>query len=201
MKTLVIVDFQKDFANPSGSLYVNGAEKAEEAIVNYIMKNVEDLSDVIFTVDWHNPEHCSFKKNGGIWPVHCVQFSEGAGISDKIMKACIDNNIQFQVFKKGTEEETEEYGAFSYIELMYGPETEITFLNQAHDDFVYVNTNEFVVCGIAGDYCVSETIKNLIKHQDVTPLSIEVFKNGIASIDDGTKLDNFIKNNNIKTVE
>ena len=29
MKTLIIVDFQKDFANKAGSLYVNGAEQAE----------------------------------------------------------------------------------------------------------------------------------------------------------------------------
>ena len=115
MKTLVIVDFQKDFANPSGSLYVKGSEQAEEAIVNYITKNAKDLSDVIFTVDWHSPNHCSFEKNGGIWPVHCVQFSEGAGISDKILKACIDNNISYQIFQKGTNDEEEEYGAFAYI--------------------------------------------------------------------------------------
>ena len=201
MKTLVIVDFQKDFANPSGALYVKGSEQAEEAIVNYITKNAKDLSDVIFTVDWHSPNHCSFEKNGGIWPVHCVQFSEGAGISDKILKACIDNNISYQVFQKGTEDEEEEYGAFAYIGLMYGPNPWHTFTNQDQSSFVELNTHSFIVCGIAGDYCVSETIKNLIKHQDVTPLSIEVFKNGIASIDDGTKLDNFIKANNLKVVE
>ena len=31
METLVIVDFQKDFSNPNGLLYVNGSEKAKEA--------------------------------------------------------------------------------------------------------------------------------------------------------------------------
>lgn len=201
MKTLVIIDFQKDFANPSGALYVNGAEQAEEAIVDYITKNAKDLSDVIFTVDWHSPNHCSFKKNGGIWPVHCVQFSEGAGLSDKILKACIDNNISYQIFLKGTNEEEEEYGAFAYLDLRYGPISCGVFANQDRNSFVELNTHSLVVCGLAGDFCVSETIKNLIKYQDVTPLSIEVFKKGIASIDDGTKLDNFIKSNNLKVVE
>ena len=201
MKTLVVVDFQKDFANHAGSLYVKGAEEAENAIVDYINEHASELLDIVFTVDWHSPNHCSFKKNGGEWPVHCVQFSEGAGISDRIMQACISHNIPIKVFKKGNCDDTEEYGAFAYIDLMYGPNPWHTFVNQDHDSYVELNTHSFIVCGIAGDYCVSETIKNLIKHQDVTPLSIEVFKNGIASIDDGTKLDNFIKANNIKVVE
>ena len=37
-KTLVVIDFQKDFCNPNGSLYVPGAEEAEQAIVDYIVE-------------------------------------------------------------------------------------------------------------------------------------------------------------------
>ena len=36
MKTLVVIDFQKDFANPNGSLYVPGTERAEDGICSYI---------------------------------------------------------------------------------------------------------------------------------------------------------------------
>src|SRR5439155_1642544 len=33
---------------------------------------------VCFTRDWHPPDHCSFRENGGPWPSHCVRKSTGA---------------------------------------------------------------------------------------------------------------------------
>ena len=57
------------------------------------------------------------------------------------------------------------------------------------------NTN-FVVCGIAGDYCVKETIYNLINFD----ISVKVFKNGIVSIDDGTIFNKFIEDNKLEIV-
>ena len=208
MKTLVVVDFQKDFCNPNGSLYVPGAEKAEFAIADYIENNYKDILNVLFTVDWHSPNHCSFKKNGGIWPVHCVQFSEGAGISDKIIQACISHDLKFSVFKKGNNDITEEYGAFQYIGIS-GREG-IIVRNECSQELVIPNT-EFVVCGLAGDYCVKETLNNLIQfnksqkefksiNKNALMLNIEVFKDEIASIDGGKKLELFINNNHLETV-
>ena len=209
MKTLIIVDFQKDFANKTGSLYVNGAEQAEQNIVDYINKHANELSDVIFTVDWHSPEHCSFKKNGGTWPLHCLQFSEGAGISDNIMKTCLKHNLDIKILVKGNLNNTEEYGAFNYINKtgdgnyvlsnLYYEKYEVgTFSN---NNSVLLITNEVVVCGIAGDYCVKSTIENLLNHKDECGFNIEVLKSGIVSIDGGEILDNFIKENNLKVVE
>lgn len=205
-KTLIIIDFQKDFID--GSLAVPGAKDAENAIVNYIENNHEAISNVLFTVDWHSPNHCSFKKNGGIWPIHCVQFSEGAGISDKIIQACISHNLKFNVFKKGNNDITEEYGAFQYIGI--NGRGGIIVRNEFFQELVIPNT-EFVVCGLAGDYCVKETLNNLIQfnksqkefrsiNKDALMLNIEVFKDGVASIDDGTTFNNFIKENNLKTI-
>ena len=214
MKTLIIVDFQKDFANPNGSLYVPGAENAEQAIVDYIENNYKDILNVLFTVDWHSPNHCSFEKNGGIWPVHCVQFSEGAGISDKIIQACINHDLKFNVFKKGNNDITEEYGAFQYIVHYIGISGGggIIVRNECSQELVIPNT-EFVVCGLAGDYCVKETINNLILfnkkqeefksiNKDAFILNIEVLKDGIASIDGGKKLESFINSNSnqLKTI-
>ena len=60
MKTLIVIDFQKDFANPNGSLYVPGAERAEDGICSYIMEHHKEISDVVFTVDWHTFDDLSF---------------------------------------------------------------------------------------------------------------------------------------------
>ena len=200
MKTLVIVDFQRDFYHPVGSMYVKGAEDAEDAIVNYINEHSSELLDVVFTVDWHSPNHCSFQKNGGPWPIHCVQFSEGAGISARIMKACIDHNIPIKIFKKGNCDDTEEYGAFQYMWKFDGS-NHIKTCNEANQ-YIYLDSSDLVVCGIAGDYCVKETISNLLRHnknEDLN-LNIEVLKSGIVSIDRGFAIDEFIKENNLKVI-
>ncbi len=202
MKTLVIVDFQKDFCCSSGSLYVKGSEESEQAIIDFINKNTKDINEVIFTVDWHSPNHCSFVKNGGTWPMHCVQFTEGAGISDNIMKACIDNNITVKVFKKGNCDDTEEYGAFNYMwEYDQNHYHYLKTVNEANQH-IYIESSDIIVCGIAGDFCVKETLNNLLRHNvnERLNLNIEVFTDGIASIDDGTILNNFIKENNLTVI-
>jgi nicotinamidase-related amidase len=85
MKTLVIVDFQYDFADSNGSLYVKGAEEAQKNVVELIRKGGFD--QVILTRDWHKTCDKSFKENGGIWPVHCVEDTPGAQVMDEIINA------------------------------------------------------------------------------------------------------------------
>ena len=41
MRTLVIVDLQKDFYDPSGALYVKGGEKTVEKIKDLILRDQE----------------------------------------------------------------------------------------------------------------------------------------------------------------
>jgi hypothetical protein len=80
MNTLIVVDMQNDFINIDGKLPVKGAF---EALFNiYALIESNEIDKVIFTADWHVPSHESFKLNGGQWPEHCVQFSEGAEGSD-----------------------------------------------------------------------------------------------------------------------
>ena len=50
-KILIIVDFQKDFCEKTGSLYVPGAEIAKENILKYL--DTEKPDAVCFTLDWH----------------------------------------------------------------------------------------------------------------------------------------------------
>ena len=55
---------------------------------------------------------------------------------------------------------------------------------------------DFVVCGIAGDYCVKSTIENMIKGEIIP----KVFLNGIVSIDDGSILNDFIEENKLEVI-
>ena len=86
-KILIVVDMQNDFCLESGSLYVKGATPVLWNIEDLIYK--ENFEEVWFTVDWHEPNHVSFKDNGGEWPVHCVQYSQGAAINDCLM-SCLN---------------------------------------------------------------------------------------------------------------
>ena len=74
---LIIVDVQNDFC-PGGALPVENGDKIIQIINQYIEK-VKIAEGYIFaTRDWHPSDHISFKEQGGIWPKHCVQGTEGA---------------------------------------------------------------------------------------------------------------------------
>lgn len=186
--TLVVVDGQYDFCNPAGALYVSGAETAVEHILHFIHTH-ERLAEVIFTVDWHQARDASFIPQGGPWPPHCIGFSKGSQIDERLVQACLDREIPFRVIRKGEVIETEEYGAFQHIEKLSGGRYRLATMT----DEVICADHRMVICGVAGDYCVLETLRNLLNGG----LSVDVFASGIASIDGGTKLNSFIREQNL----
>ena len=223
MRTLVIVDLQKDFYDPSGALYVKGGEKVVEEIRKLILTDLQ-INQVIFTVDWHTPEDYSFKKNGGEWPIHCLQYSEGASLAKEIMEAImyrgftsIDGSYykneetdvnkfflsnSYDVFQKGDIPGEEEYGAFrEEPEQLEGDEDVWRMTGASGDSCAYLNVqNDVVVCGLAGDYCVLETSKNLkaVLEESEGAGKLMMYLSGIASIDDGTKLKEWMENEKVE---
>ena len=174
--TLVIVDCQYDFCNPAGALYVEGAEAAVNHILHFINTH-EGFAEVIFTVDWHQAKDASFISQGGPWPPH------------SIVQACLDREIPYRVIRKGEVIETEEYGAFQHIEKL----PDGSFRLSTMTDEVTCAGHRMVICGVAGDYCVLETLRNLLNGG----LVVEVFARGIASLDDGSKLNGFVREQNL----
>ena len=202
MKSLIIIDFQYDFCESNGSLYVKGAEEAKKGIIKYMEKNNKSINQIIYTCDWHLDKDKSFKKNGGTWPDHCVQNTKGAKIDEELYNELKKYKIDIQIVNKGTVYNHEEYGAFENIK--YEDENNKTdikncfFSNYELSSGAKIINNNVVVCGIAGDYCVKESIKNLLKHWK---FNLEVLVSGVASIDNGDTLKNFMKEHNLSLAE
>ena len=191
MITLIIVDCQNDFI--TGTMSVKGAKTSIEEIKKFIKKHKDEICKILFTIDWHPYNHMSFKKNGGQWPNHCVQYTPGACIEPKLLKFVQSLNIDYEVSQKGEVAQVEQYGAFADIELLQDELGSKYYF----DSIVTADaTSDFVVCGIAGDYCVKETIQNMI-NEDIIP---KVFCPGIVSIDDGETFNNFIKENKLEKI-
>lgn len=173
-KVLVVVDVQRDFFDPSGSLYVSGSEELPAKIAAI----AADYDAVVFTLDWHPADHCSFAAQGGIWPSHCVAYTQGAGIADEFSAVLTRGASDVQIFLKGTEQDKEQYGAFE--DLSGYPVIKAWFENAESID----------VCGIAGDYCVKESTNNILNFAAAEKVS--VITDCVRSIDDGSTLEAFI---------
>lgn len=200
-KTLIIVDVQNDFINPAwGHLYVPNGEEVVQAIRDYINENVDDLREVIFTLDWHPNVDSVFTEPEVTWPKHCLQFSEGAAIPQELINTCVKNNLPMKFFLKGNDEVIDpthtEYGAFENMTDKQGIFNGVNYFkvnNRIGNSPTWISEDdELVVCGVAGDYCVMNTIKNLQKYKH-KKLNIVPYLEGIRSIDGGLKLQKFIQ--------
>jgi nicotinamidase/pyrazinamidase len=101
-EALVIVDVQNDFI-PGGALPVPDGD----AVIEPLNRLARAYDTVFATRDWHPADHHSFEPEGGPWPVHCVQGTEGAEIHRDVDRAQID-----YVVDKGDRREVEGYSAF-----------------------------------------------------------------------------------------
>ena len=193
-KILIIIDAQHDFCDKNGALYVPNAEIAINNIISFINENKGIIEQVVFTTDNHPADHCSFKKNGGIWPEHCVQRTYGQALMLPLLECCDDNDLPINVIMKGERKDEEEYTAFSCSEKV----GDVVTLKSSTDSLTVYN-DKFIVCGFAGDYCVKDSISDLAKVVGFE--NIEVFKAGIANIDSGYALNEFCEDNNIKSID
>ena len=143
---LLVVDVQNDFADPAGSLYVNGGQDVVPLINREIANAHAAGAPVVFTQDWHPASTPHFEKDGGIWPVHCVQESWGAEIHPEL-------SAEGPVVRKGSNGE-DGYSGFT----MRDPETGETKPTELADILAEAAVTRLVVAGLATDYCVKSTV-------------------------------------------
>ncbi len=119
-------------------------DKVVPVLNTYIETFSEAHAPIIFTRDWHPPDHSSFKAQGGPWPPHCVQNSEGAKFHPSL-KIPAEGEIVSKADKKD-----EAYSFFKGTDLS-------TKLHQR-------GIRKLLVGGLATDYCVKETVLDGLKH-------------------------------------
>lgn len=189
-KFLIIVDPQNDFIE-GGSLPVSGARSAMQQLAEYVRNHAAEFSTIFVTQDAHPENHCSFTANGGIWPVHCVRDSSGFEVFKQLQEALsASDNVEY--CQKGTDSAVEQYSIFSYNGgQITNPDGRkiISAIEKASSPTI-------VVCGIAGDVCVMNTLNDLVQIRKSAE-GISVAANFTASIDGGEKLEAFCKENNI----
>ena len=144
---LLVVDVQNDFADPKGSLYVKGGEAVVPVANDELERAVGAGALVAYTQDWHPASTPHFQKDGGIWPVHCVKDTWGADLHPRLKVADGEH------IRKGSGGE-DGYSAFSVRDPTSG-ETSSTRLERILRERAIEHV---VVCGLATDYCVVETV-------------------------------------------
>lgn len=184
-KILIIIDAQYDFIN--GSLAVDGSEDKMVALSKFIKERANEYSTIILSADFHPISHCSFKKNGGMWPIHCVQHTHGAAIYQPIIDALEESNIDFHIFTKGLDEDHEEYSVLKNNDSN----------KKIHALIEHIGANEVDFCGIADIYCVKDSIEHF--HRDFTNIKINVLIDFIGFMDEKKFYDFLSKNDyNVK---
>lgn len=107
---------------------------ADTAYVKRIERIRSRYDQVILTADWHPADHVSFT----VFPPHCVAGTRGAAL------AVSDGDV---LLLKGRDRDTEEFSAFG---------------DGRHVD--EITGDEIHVVGLAGDYCVKQTLLDLLDH-------------------------------------
>jgi nicotinamidase/pyrazinamidase len=154
---LIIVDVQNDFC-PGGALAVDGGD----AVIAPLNRLAAEHDVVVATRDWHPADHHSFAAQGGPWPVHCVQGSEGAELHSDLDRAAIE-----RVVDAGDTREAPGFDKFEDTGLE-------DFLRERGVERVHVG-------GLALDYCVKHTALgarrrgfDTVVHLDATrPVDVE----------------------------
>lgn len=142
---LVVVDVQNDFADPDGSLYVDGGEQVVHAANREIERAKDAGALVVYTQDWHPESTPHFAKDGGSWPTHCVQGTWGAEFHPDLV-------VDGPVVRKGVDG-GDGYSGFSVRDPESGEEapTDLERILREH------GVERVVVVGLAQDVCVKET--------------------------------------------
>jgi nicotinamidase/pyrazinamidase len=164
---LIIVDVQNDFC-PSGALPVPEGDQTIPVLNDYIKIFKKANAEICATRDWHPPNHISFKAQGGPWPPHCVQDTEGAKFHSDLKLPS-----EATIISKAMDPRKETYSGFDYTELA--------------DKLKKQDVRRVFVGGLATDYCVKNTVLDARELGFEVVLLLDAIRGINAEPDDAAK--------------
>ncbi|MBR9977870.1 MAG: nicotinamidase [Bacteroidetes bacterium] len=142
---LLVVDVQNDFC-PGGALPIEDGDAVVPILNRWITAAVKADIPLYISRDWHPANHISFEEQGGDWPPHCIQDSNGARFHPDLRVP--DHAI---TVTKGVRFDKDQYSAFDQTGLA----------EQLRKDAV----TRVIVGGLAEDVCVRATVLDARKAQ------------------------------------
>lgn len=137
---LLIADIQNDFL-PGGALGIVGGDSLIPILHRYLQRFQARGFPIFLTRDWHPANHCSFRAQGGPWPVHCVAGSPGS-----LPPPAFEAPPSAVIIYKAIDPDREAYSAFE---------------NTALDRHLRaIGVRRLFIGGLATDYCVLNTVRD-----------------------------------------
>lgn len=164
---LLIADVQNDFL-PGGALGIKGGNEIVPVLRGYIDRFQSRSLPIFLSRDWHPSNHCSFREQGGPWPIHCVAGSNGAQPPDSFPIP-----EQAIIIQKATLQDKEGYSAFQDTPL--------------HERLQAAGITRLFIGGLATDYCVLNTVKDARRLGYHVCLLTDAIKAVNVAWDDGRK--------------
>jgi nicotinamidase/pyrazinamidase len=140
---LLIEDVQNDFCS-GGALAVPGGDEVVPVLNRYIEIFLGKGLPVYASRDWHPGHSSHFSTHGGIWPVHCVQGSEGARFHPGLR---LPDDVV--IISKGMDPEEDGFSSFEAV-----CDKGQTF----SESLVERGVRHICIGGLATDYCVKYTV-------------------------------------------
>ena len=182
-KALIVIDIQNDFC-PGGALAVAGGD----AIIPRVNALMDDFPVRVLTQDWHPADHSSFAANHPgaapfglidmpygpqvLWPVHCVQGTDGAAFH-----AALKTDPADLVIRKGFRAAIDSYSAF--FENDHETPTGLEGYLRTR------GVTDLTLVGLATDFCVAYSAIDAAK----LGFSVTVLKGACRAIDLDGSLD------------
>ncbi len=156
---LIVVDVQNDFCR-GGALPVAKGDEVVPVLNRWIEAAEKASAKIVVSRDWHSPGHMSFREQGGLWPPHCVQNTEGAEFHP-------DLNVPGEaiIVSKGDEVDRDQYSALHQTGLGERLEEQ--------------GVKRVWVGGLAQDVCVRATVLDAVK----SGFEVHVIKAGTRAVD------------------
>jgi nicotinamidase/pyrazinamidase len=137
---LLLTDLQNDFL-PGGALGISGGDEIIPILSRYLSRFQAQGLPVYLTRDWHPANHCSFRTQGGPWPVHCVAGSPGS-----LPPPSLATPASAVIIYKAIDPDREAYSAFEHTAL------------DRH--LRALGVRRLFIGGLATDYCVLHTVRD-----------------------------------------